>query len=93
MLCDVYDGKVWKHFLSYNDHPFLSEQGNFVAMMNMDFFQTSIQFSMGAIYLTILNPTTWYQIVLKQIAQYSNIQSLQYHSNVSARIRINRVFM
>jgi len=27
-------------------------------------------------------------VVLKRIAQYSNIRSLQYHSNVSARILI-----
>lgn len=35
----------------------LSEQGNLVAMMTVDFFQLykHIQYSMGAIYLTVLN--------------------------------------
>jgi len=36
---DVYDGKVWKDFQSYNGQPFLSEPGNYALMMNMDFFQ------------------------------------------------------
>ena len=48
---DVYDGNVWKDFQCCDDKPFLSEEGNFALMMNMDFFQ----YSMGAIYVTILN--------------------------------------
>ena len=37
VLKDVYDGNIWKEFICYNGHPFLSEQGNFAVMMNMDF--------------------------------------------------------
>ena len=57
MLCDVYDGKVWNDFQSYNGCPFLSELRNLPVMMNMDFFQPyqHIQYSMGAIYITIFN--------------------------------------
>ena len=56
-LCDIYDGKVWSDFQVYAEQPFLSEPGNFALMLNMDFFQPykHIQYSLGAIYLTILN--------------------------------------
>ena len=53
----MYDGNVWKEFQSYRDSPFLSEEGNLAVMMNFDFFQPykHIQYSMGAVYVTILN--------------------------------------
>ena len=51
---DVYDGNIWKNF---NGSPFLSEPGNYAVMMNLDFFQPykHVQYSLGAIYFTILN--------------------------------------
>ena len=57
MLNDIYDGKIWKEFQSFNDQPFLSESGNYALMMNFDYFQPykHIQYSLGAIYLTVLN--------------------------------------
>ena len=57
MLYDVYDGKIWKDFQSYNGRSFLSEQLNFGLRMNVDFFQPykHIQYSLGAIYVTIFN--------------------------------------
>jgi hypothetical protein len=57
MLRDVYDGQVWKDFQSFNSKPFLSESGNYALMMNLDFFQPYkyIQYSLGAIYMTVLN--------------------------------------
>ena len=53
----MYDDKVWGDFQCFDNRSFLSEQGNFALMMNMDFFQPykHIQYSMGAIYVTILN--------------------------------------
>lgn len=57
VLRDVQDGRIWSEFLSYDGQPFLSKPGNFGLMMNMDFFQPykHVQYSVGAIYLTILN--------------------------------------
>ena len=54
---DVYDGQVWNDFQFYNNQPFLSEPGNYGLMLNMDFFQPykQIQYSLGAMYLTVLN--------------------------------------
>lgn len=57
MLCDVYDGEIWKNFQCFNNKPFLAESGNYALMMNFDFFQPykHIQYSLGAIYVTVLN--------------------------------------
>lgn len=56
-LADVYDGKVWKEFLCWNGVQFLSEPYNLALTLNFDFFQPykHIQYSVGAIYLTIMN--------------------------------------
>lgn len=49
-----FDGKIWKDF---QRDPFFSAPGNLAVMLNMDFFQPMkhVQYSLGAIYLTILN--------------------------------------
>lgn len=41
LLRDVYDGRVWKNFMSFNGVPFLSEFASigFGLMMNIDWFQ------------------------------------------------------
>lgn len=57
VMHDVYDGKVWADFKSFDGDPFLSNPGNYGLMLNMDFFQPykHVQYSVGAIYLTIMN--------------------------------------
>ena len=57
IMRDVYDGKIWNDFQSFNGQPFLSESSNYALMLNMDFFQhyKHVQYSLGAIYLTVLN--------------------------------------
>ena len=35
---DVYDGKIWQDFQTYEGSPFLSEPLNLALMLNMDFF-------------------------------------------------------
>ena len=54
---DVYDGSVWKDFLVYDGVPFLSLPYNFGFILNIDWFQpySHTQYSLGAIYLAILN--------------------------------------
>ena len=65
ILRDVYDGDIWKQLMVYNGQPFLSEEGNLAFILNMDFFQPykHVQYSLGAIYLTILNlpRDIWYK--------------------------------
>lgn len=56
-LKDVYDGKIWSEFMNYNGTPFLSKPFSFGLMINVDWFQPykHVQYSVGAIYLIILN--------------------------------------
>ena len=57
IMRDVYDGKILNDFQSFNGQLFLSESGNYALMLNLDFFQPykHVQYSLGAIYLTVLN--------------------------------------
>lgn len=57
MLCDIYDGKVWHDFLTVNEQGFLSKSNNYALLLNLDFFQPfkHVQYSLGAIYMTVLN--------------------------------------
>ena len=56
-LGDIYEGKVWKEFMSINGRDFLSEPNNFCFMLNIDWFQPfkHTQYSLGVIYLVLLN--------------------------------------
>ena len=57
VMADVYDGSVWKSFLTVDGKPFLSRCYTFGLLINVDWFQpyTQVQYSVGAIYLAILN--------------------------------------
>ena len=57
LLCDIYDGQVWKEFLVVNGRPFLNCRQNFAFSLNIDWFQPHkhVTDSVGAIYLSILN--------------------------------------
>lgn len=58
ILRDIYDGRVWKKFLSFNGIPFLSEKQSISLMMNIDWFQpfkNRNDYSVGVIYFVILN--------------------------------------
>ena len=56
IMIDIYDGDVWKDFNGriYN---FFTEEGNYGVMLNVDWFQPFkyTNYSVGAVYLTILN--------------------------------------
>jgi hypothetical protein len=57
IYADVYDGAVWRDLQNINGLPFLSAPHNLCFMINVDWFNpyTNTQYSVGAIYLTILN--------------------------------------
>ena len=57
VMADVYDGQVWKDFATINGRPFLSEPYHLGLMLNCDWFQPfhQVQYSVGVIYLVILN--------------------------------------
>lgn len=53
-LVDIYDGRVWSEFTSSG---FLESPFSFLLTINVDWFQpfSHIEYSVGAIYLTIQN--------------------------------------
>ena len=56
ILADVYDGRVWKQFCREHNQ-FLQLPGNFLLLVNMDFFQpfSHTTYSVGVIYCVVLN--------------------------------------
>ena len=57
VMGDIYDGDIWKIFMSDDYGNFLQQPGNLLLAINCDWFQpfANTQYSVGAIYLTILN--------------------------------------
>ena len=61
LMCDIYDGKMWKEFATVNGQPFLdstsSSEINIAFQLNVDWFKPFVHtnYSVGGIYLTILN--------------------------------------
>ena len=56
-MSDIYDGRIWKEFLTPKGQPFLSLPYNFALALNIDWFQPFKRsiYSCGAMYITILN--------------------------------------
>lgn len=56
-LSDVYDGTQWNDFLTVEGTPFLSKCNNYAFLLNIDWLQPykHIEYSVGVIYLVILN--------------------------------------
>ena len=57
VIADVYDGSVWKSFLTVNGKEFLLSIYGFGLLINVDWFQPykHVLYSVGAIYIAILN--------------------------------------
>ena len=57
VLGDVYDGNVWNNFMSDGYDNYLNQPGNLLLALNCNWFQpfANTKYSVGAIYLTILN--------------------------------------
>ena len=68
-LEDIYDECIWINFLNYDDTPFLNEDNTFVFMINTDWFQPHkhLPYSVGAIYLSVLNLPRILRYKLKNI--------------------------
>ncbi|CAB4011818.1 Hypothetical predicted protein [Paramuricea clavata] len=57
-MVDVYDGKIWKDFLTFDGKDFLNSFRNYGFMLNFDFFQPMKRrkdYSVGVFYLVLLN--------------------------------------
>ena len=57
VMCDVFDGRVWRDFQSYNGIPFLSAPRNYAFMLNVDWMQPFKHtiYSVGLTYLVLMN--------------------------------------
>lgn len=57
VFTDIMDGQVWKDFRFVNNRPFLDAPNNIGLALNIDWFNPFVhtQYSIGVIYLTILN--------------------------------------
>ena len=57
VLCDVFEGRIWKYFQHYNGKPFLEEPRNFAFMLNVDWVQPFLHttYSVGVMYLVLMN--------------------------------------
>ena len=57
IMADVYDGAVWKSFLSINGNEFLLNRYTLGLLINVDWFEPykHVKYSVGAIYIAILN--------------------------------------
>ena len=56
-MCDIYDGQIWKDFMSFEGVPFLVQPFCLALAMNIDWFQPYkwTESSVGAVYMTIMN--------------------------------------
>ena len=54
---DIYSGRLWNKFQRYNGKPLLASPYTYAFMLNIDWFQpyALIDYSVGAIYLAIMN--------------------------------------
>ena len=57
LLCDIYDGRVWREFQTVDGRPFLCESNNFAFSLGCDWFKPfkHLNDSIGALYMVILN--------------------------------------
>ena len=66
IMADIYDGSVWKSFLTVNGKEFLLSRYSFGLLINVDWFQqyNHVQYSVGAIYVyhhIELSSLSWYR--------------------------------
>ena len=57
VLTDIYSGRLWNKFQHYKEKPLLASSHTYAFMLNIDWFQpyTLLEYSVGAIYLAIMN--------------------------------------
>ena len=57
VVCDVFDGRIWRDFQNFNDVPFLASPQNYAFMLNVDWMQPFKHtiYSVGVMYLVLMN--------------------------------------
>ena len=57
IMCDVFEGRIWKEFQVFNGSSFLASRRNYALMLNVDWMQPfeHTQYSVGVMYLVLMN--------------------------------------
>ncbi len=57
IMCDVFEGRIWKEFQVFNGSSFLASRRNYAFMLNVDWMQPfeHTQYSVGVMYLVLMN--------------------------------------
>ena len=57
VMCDVFEGRIWRDFQTVNDCSFLSSPRNYSFMLNVDWMQPfdHTPYSVGVLYLVLMN--------------------------------------
>lgn len=56
-MCDVFEGRIWKDFMTFDDSSFLASPRNYAFMLNVDWMQPfdHMEYSIGVMYLVLMN--------------------------------------
>ncbi|CAB3980413.1 Hypothetical predicted protein [Paramuricea clavata] len=57
IMCDVFEGRIWKDFMTFDDSSFLASPWNYAFMLNVDWMQPfdHTEYSIGVMYLVLMN--------------------------------------
>ena len=57
VMCDVFEGRIWRDFQMFNNSPFLGSPRNYAFMLNVDWMQPfdHTPYSLGVLYLVLMN--------------------------------------
>lgn len=87
-MTDVYDGKIWKEFMTTEKSSFLNHRNNYAPMLNLDWFQPfeHVKYSIGVIYVVILNLPRQERFKLKNVLLIGVIPDLNHEPSVNSFI-------
>lgn len=87
-MTDVYDGKIWKEFMTTEKSSFLNHRNNYALMLNLDWFQPfeHVKYSLGVIYAVILNLPRQERFKLKNVLLIGVIPDLNHEPSVNSFI-------
>lgn len=87
-MTDVYDGKIWKEFMTTEKSSILNHRNNYALMLNLDWFQPfeHVKYSIGVIYAFILNLPRQEKFKLKNVLLIRVIPDLNHEPSVNSFI-------
>lgn len=92
IMADIFDGKVWKSFLTINGEEFLSSRYTLALSLNADWFNPykHIEYSVGAMYIAILNYPRQLRYLHKNILLVLDLGFLSAEENERIQTLVNK---